>query len=93
MFWLPREVLVLIYAFDGTYREIMGQVLREQGALLVATHMVLDRGFTIRNYVETRWHQVPRYVMVDPMDKSVERGGHYLRFNKYGRRCFGYQPL
>lgn len=93
MFWLPREVLALIHSFDGTYRDATTDALKELSGLLIATYMVLDRRFTIRNYVENRWHHVPRYVKVVVLDKSVEQGGHYLRFNKHGRRCFAFESL
>lgn len=94
MFHLPPEVLRIIYAFDGTYRDKMEAVFHDRvfSMMCLSREMRFDRGYAIRNYVETGWHSTPRYVIVNEAGR-LEKGGGYLRYNEHGRRCFASAPL
>lgn len=93
MFQLPMEIQALIYEFDATFHERRKDVLRGiSGLCVLGRNMSLDRGYTIRNYIETWGHCIPRYVRVD-LQGRVEVGGRYVRVNEKGYRCFAGEPL
>lgn len=57
----------------------MDTVIDQMGGWnMIGTLMHLDRGYTIRNFVETSWNTPPRYV-ITRSDGQIEIGGYFKK--------------
>lgn len=73
---LNNDVMGHIFGFDATFHDyFLGRLLPDLEWHVRGVEGKMDRGYSVRNWMEGGWAVIPRYIMGDRAYGSYLRGG------------------